>query len=99
MALARFLSFLFRCRQGLPRVHFLLPCFMLAGTPEEDLLGGGGGDGTSEVAQQVRVFAVKPDNPSWIPQTYKVKGAHRLEQVILCPPYTHGGKRKRKRTG
>lgn len=89
MALARFLSLPFRCQQRLSRDHFLLPCFMLAGTPEEDLLGRG----TREVAQKVRVFAMKPDNLSWIPNTYKVEGAHRLERVLLCPPYTHRGKR------
>jgi hypothetical protein len=48
---------------------------MLAGTPEKDLLGGW--EDASEVAQQVRVYAMKPDNLSWIPKTHKVKGVHR----------------------
>jgi hypothetical protein len=41
------------------------------------------------MAQEIKVFAAKPDNLSLIPGTHKVEGENqRLHIVFLCPQCT-----------
>lgn len=41
------------------------------------------------MAQWVRVPATKAYNLSSIPDTHIVEGESQLQQIVVCPPYTH----------
>lgn len=41
----------------------------------------------SEMAQQAKPLATKPDNMSWILTAHMMEGENRFPQTVLCPPH------------
>lgn len=45
----------------------------------------------SEVAQQLKVFVAKPDDPGLILRALSVEGGNELPRAVLGPPHAHRG--------